>query len=89
LAQSKLKRLLEVCALSTTILAWSLAPAPLPAQTNTALVAGTVLDQTGQVLPNATVSIKNEATGAIRTASTDSDGHFKADGAQGLGYRFL
>ena len=32
------------------------------------------------MLPNATVSIKNEATGAVRTAITLQDGHFKADG---------
>ena len=54
--------------------------APLAAQTNTAPVAGTVLDQTGQALPNATVTIKNEATGAVRTAMTGADGRFKADG---------
>ncbi len=71
--------LLKLCALSATIIAWTLMPS-LPAQTNTALVAGTVLDQAGQVLPNSTISIKNEATGAIRTAITGTDGHFKVDG---------
>ena len=55
-------------------------PIQLSAQTNTSLVAGTVLDQSGTALPGATVSIKNQATGAIRTATTDPDGHFKADG---------
>jgi iron complex outermembrane recepter protein len=54
--------------------------APLAAQTNTAVVAGTVLDQAGQLLPGATVTIRNEATGAVRTAVTDTEGRFKADG---------
>lgn len=78
--QNILKRFFAVCALGSTAFLGSVTPIRLSAQTNTALVAGTILDQTGQVLPNATVSIKNEATGAIRTAITDSDGHFKADG---------
>ena len=74
------KRFGAVCALGVAIFLGSIASAPLAAQTNTAVVAGTVLDQSGQVLPNATVTIKNEATGAIRTAITGADGHFKADG---------
>ena len=75
-----LKRFVAVCAVGGAIFLGSVTPAQLSAQTNTALVAGTVLDQAGHPLPNATVSIKNEATGAVRTAVTDSDGHFKADG---------
>jgi iron complex outermembrane receptor protein len=71
---------LKVYALIAITIIWILWPTPLPAQTNTALVAGTVLDQTGQALTNATVTIKNAATGAIRTATTGADGHFRADG---------
>jgi Carboxypeptidase regulatory-like domain len=78
LIQNVLKRFGAVCALGSAIFLGS--PTPLAAQTNTAVVAGTVLDQAGQLLPNATVSIKNEATGAVRTAVTGADGHFKADG---------
>lgn len=71
-------KLLKVCALSATIIACTLVP--MPAQTNTALVAGTVLDQSGQVLPNATVTTNNEATGAVRTSITGSDGHCLQNG---------
>ena len=69
-----------VCALSAAIVVGTLLPSRLAAQTNTAVVAGTILDQSGQVLPDATVTMKNGATGAIRTAVSGSDGHFKADG---------
>jgi iron complex outermembrane receptor protein len=72
-----LKRVSVLCALALVLTAVT---PYLTAQTNTAAVAGTVLDQAGQLLPNATVTIKNEATGAIRTAMTGRDGHFKADG---------
>ncbi len=78
--QNTLNRFVAMCALGAATFLGSMMPTPLSAQTNTALVAGTVLDQAGHALPDATVSIKNEATGAVRTAITDSDGHFKADG---------
>lgn len=43
-------------------------------------ISGTVMDQTGKLIPNATVEIKSEATGASRTVTTDSDGKFSAAG---------
>ena len=48
----------------------------LPAQSRGASLAGTVFDQAGKAVPNATVAVKNEATGAVRTLTTDSDGRF-------------
>jgi iron complex outermembrane recepter protein len=80
LIQRLLKRFGVAYALGTAVFLGGTIPPPLAAQTNTAVVAGTVLDQAGQLLPNATVIIKNEATGAVRTAVTGVDGHFKADG---------
>ncbi len=41
-------------------------------------LAGTVLDQAGKAVPSATVSVKNESTGAVRTLTTDTEGHFTA-----------
>lgn len=52
----------------------------LPAQSHAASLTGTVFDQAGKTVPNATVAVKNEATGAVRTLTTDSDGHFSAAG---------
>ena len=71
---------LRVFAVGLVALLCAFAPTQLGAQTNTAVVAGTVLDQTGKVLPSATVTMKNEATGAVRTAVSGEDGRFKADG---------
>ena len=41
-------------------------------------IAGVVRDATGAVIPNATVTVSNSGTGASRTLTTDSDGHYLA-----------
>jgi iron complex outermembrane recepter protein len=46
-------------------------------------LAGTVLDQAGKAIPNATVTIKNEAGATVRTATTDGQGHFSETLAAG------
>jgi iron complex outermembrane receptor protein len=43
-------------------------------------LAGTVLDQAGKAVPNATIAVKNESTGAVRTLTTDAEGRFSAAG---------
>ena len=48
---------------------------PIGAQTqNTATLIVVVLDQSGGVIPDANVSVTNAATGAVRTATSASDG---------------
>jgi len=52
---------------------------PLLAQgdtTGTAAVAGTVVDPSGNPIQQATVAVKNQASGAVRSATTATDGHF-------------
>jgi outer membrane receptor protein involved in Fe transport len=44
---------------------------------STALFQGTVTDQKGGVVPNATVIVRNQATGIERTVQTDSSGNFQ------------
>jgi carboxypeptidase family protein len=44
--------------------------------TNTGSIAGKVTDQNGEVVPNATVMVKNTATGFVRTATTSDSGTF-------------
>jgi len=51
-------------------------PSPLFAQGGTADISGTVFDQAKAVLPGATVTVTNEATGQQRTAVTEADGRF-------------
>jgi iron complex outermembrane receptor protein len=52
----------------------------MPTQSRAASLAGTVFDQAGKAVPNATVAVKNESTGAVRNLTTDSEGHFSATG---------
>lgn len=44
---------------------------------STATFQGTVTDQKGSVVPNATVIVRNQATSVERTAQTDSSGNFQ------------
>jgi iron complex outermembrane receptor protein len=46
----------------------------------TGVLTGTALDPKGNALPNATISIRNEATGASRNVTTDAQGHFSVSG---------
>ena len=50
---------------------------PALAQVTTGIVAGTVTDQTGAVVPDAPVTITNTATGATRTMNTNSSGGYR------------
>ena len=49
---------------------------PLMAQAPTGTIAGTVSDQSSAVLPKATVTVSNKATGATRVVQTAPDGSF-------------
>jgi iron complex outermembrane receptor protein len=44
----------------------------------TATISGTVADQTGKPIPDATLEIRNESTGASRTVKSDAEGKFSA-----------
>ena len=46
-------------------------------QATTGDIEGRVLDPNGAVVPNATVTARNQATGFERTASTDGDGNYR------------
>src|ERR1051326_58683 len=47
---------------------------------STGTISGRVLDPSGTVVPAAAVSIKNDLTGVVTTASTDATGRFSAPG---------
>ncbi|HTQ56379.1 MAG TPA: TonB-dependent receptor [Bryobacteraceae bacterium] len=51
-----------------------LMPALVLAQTETGAITGTVTDQSGAVVPGATVTVKSVATNAIRNATTNAEG---------------
>ena len=48
-------------------------------QTGTSTIRGTVTDQQGRVVPNATVTLTNTATNAVRTAKTSEAGTYVFD----------
>jgi hypothetical protein len=56
----------------------SFVAAPARAQDPTGVIAGTVTDSTGAVVPDVTVSITNQATGVARSASSNSVGLYSA-----------
>ena len=55
----------------------ALLPATSFAQFDTATVLGTVKDSSGAVVPGATVTLKNTATGITANAVTDADGNYQ------------
>jgi hypothetical protein len=46
------------------------------AQIDAGRIVGTVADTTGAVIPNATITVKNDRTGEERTANTNSQGYY-------------
>src|SRR5262249_19201678 len=44
---------------------------------NTGVIEGLVADDSGAILPGATVTLKNTETGAERTGTTDSEGRYR------------
>lgn len=49
----------------------------LPAQTSTGTIYGTVKDQTGAVLPQATITVRHVETGVSRSLTTDEAGRYR------------
>jgi Carboxypeptidase regulatory-like domain len=62
----------------TLLLALALALPALLAQTSTGIISGTVTDESGAVIANATVTITNKASGAPRSVTANSAGIFSA-----------
>ena len=58
----------------------SAAPQSLQAQSADATLTGTVTDVRGDVLQNATISVKDEATSNVRSVKVDGQGHFSLGG---------
>ena len=56
------------------------------AQVGSGTISGIVTDESGAVIPNATVTITNKATGIARTATTNAEGFFSAPAMQAGDY---
>src|SRR5262249_22070530 len=59
---------------------------PATAQVTGATLSGIVTDSSGAVIPGVTISIKNKATGAVRTVMADEAGLYSAPNLQAGGY---
>src|SRR5215475_5847323 len=68
--KSRVPAILSICLLMV-------ATATALAQFDTAVVLGSVRDPNGAILPKATVTLKNLATGVAATAQTDDDGNYQ------------
>ena len=55
-----------------------LIPVAARAQSDVGTIVGFVTDQTGAAVPNATVTIRNEATGELHRVSSDEQGRYAA-----------
>src|SRR5262245_49187706 len=55
----------------------ALGAVPAQGQDVTGTVSGTVVDETDQVLPGATVTLRNEQTRSVRSVVTDEAGEFR------------
>jgi len=56
------------------------------AQTPTGTISGSVTDESGAVVPNATVTVTNKSTGFTRTMTTNAEGLFSAPALQAGDY---
>ena len=71
----RLRAVPQIVALA--MLATLLFPDPAAAQLTRSGISGIVRDQQGAVVPGATVTVKNLATGAVRSAVTDVNGLYR------------
>ena len=62
---------------------------PLLAQTDNAEIRGTVKDQSGAVVPGVTITITDQATGYVRSTSTDVQGVYRLSGLRPSAYTML
>src|SRR5438445_5532201 len=72
LAQTLILGALLIAAFAAEIFA----PAAAMAQADLGSVSGTITDGSGAVVPNATVTVKNTATGAERVTTSNSQGEY-------------
>src|SRR5438046_2525637 len=73
-----MKRLMQLCPLLGVILlaVACLTSQPTYAQAPVGTISGVVADESGAVIPNATIKIRNKETGAERDLVSNGDGSF-------------
>ena len=69
--RSRLSNTVAVC-----VILWAAISAP--AQEPTGIISGTITDASGAVVPEATITITDKATGVARTAVANAEGLYSA-----------
>jgi hypothetical protein len=77
-SETRSSKLLRFSALLFGVVFTLLPVRPIHAQVAGATLSGSVTDQSGAVVPNASIAIKNIATAVTRTVPTDSAGFYSA-----------
>src|SRR5690348_12756814 len=75
-------RLVLILACACAVAASSYTARPASAQVLYGSIVGTLTDQTGAVVPKATVTVTNTATGLSRQATTNTDGYYSIPNLQ-------
>ena len=76
------RQLRAICSILTVVAGSSMFCPQSNAQLNSAKLSGTVTDSSGANVPNAAVSIANEATGLVRTTTTNTSGIYSMPSLQ-------
>ena len=75
----KFKKMMAAAAVVLALSLWNaLGAVPMLAQVSGATLSGVVTDTSGAAVANASVAIKNVATGVVRTVSSNQDGFYTA-----------
>ena len=77
-SSTKAKRLTSLASILVALMVACFASVSVMAQATTGTLRGTVTDAQGGVIAGANVTVKNEATGASATFTTNSEGTFDA-----------
>src|SRR5947209_2031475 len=70
------RQLVAVMLLASILFAFACLCQPALAQTTSATLTGTVLDASGAVVANAKVTLRNEASGDLRSTVSNGEGYF-------------
>lgn len=73
----------------TVLVGVCLAAATAPAQISQATLQGTVKDNSGAVIPGASVTLKNKGTAAVRTTSSDASGQYTISNVDPADYSLI
>src|ERR1700722_11905102 len=73
-----MKRVMQLCPLLGVFLLIACTIKPAFAQAPVGTISGVVADETGAIIPNASVKIRNKATGAERDLMSNAEGSFSA-----------